>query len=105
MSETATLELLIQIRDELAGLNRTRAGLQGAKKDAEGLGTILRQGFGIGTGMEIARRGIDLLRNSISSTIGAAFRLADEINDQSRALTMTGEAYQVVKRELAAAGV
>lgn len=105
MSDTATLELLIQIREELAGLNRTRAGLQGAKKDAESFGALIKQGFGVGTGMDLARRAVDLLRNSLSASVGEAFRMAEAIADQAAALGITREAYQVVKLELAAASV
>lgn len=103
--ETATLELLIQIRDELAGLNRTKAGLQGVKKEAESLGAIFRQGLGIGTGMQVATSAIALLKNSLSASVGEAFRLAEEIKDQSEALEITTEAYQVLRFELAQAGV
>lgn len=105
MSEPATLELLIQIRDELAGLNRTKAGIQGVKKEAEGLGAIFRQGLGIGTGMQIATGAIALLKNTLSATVGEAFRMAGEIKDGSDALNISARAYQVVKLELAAAGV
>lgn len=105
MSETATLELLIQIRDELAGLNRTKQALADTKKQGEGLGALFRQGLGIGTGMQIAASGIALLRGSLQETVGEAFRLAGEIKDGSEALGITGEAYQVIKSELAAAGL
>lgn len=100
MSSDASLEVLIQIREELAGLNRTKVSLKETKQEASELGTILRQGFGIGTGMEIARRSIDFLRNSLSQTVGESIRMADATRTQSRALGLTAEAYQVLTREL-----
>jgi hypothetical protein len=96
-----SLEVLIQIREELAGLNRTRAGLADTKREAAGLGEVLKQGLGI----DVARRALDLLSNSMTSSVGEAFRLAEEIRDQSEALGISGEAYQVVRYELAQAGV
>lgn len=99
------LEILIQIRDEIAGLNRARAGLQGATKDANTLGSVLKQGLGIGTGMQIAVGAVALLKSTLQATVGAAFRLSEEIQDQSQALGMSARAYQVYRLELAAAGV
>ncbi len=100
-----TLEVLIQIREELAGLNRTRQGLQEAKKEATSLGAVLRQGLGIGTGMQLAAGAVGLLKNSLQATVGDALRLSDEIKNQSEALGLTAEAYQVLRRELTLAGV
>lgn len=100
-----TLEVLIQIREELAGLNRTKEGLKEAKKEASSLGQILRQGLGIGTGMQVAAGAVALLKNSLQATAGNALRLSDEIKNQSEALNVTAEAYQVLRRELGLAGV
>lgn len=105
MADQATLEILIQIRDEIAGLNRTRQGIKATKEEADGLGKLLREGLGIGTGMELARRGIDLVKESISELVRGAFEMATEIRRGSEALGMQGEAYQVVQVELMKAGV
>ena len=99
------LDLLIRIREDIAGLDRARSGIKETRKEAEGFMAVLGQGLGIGTGMELARRGVDLLRDTLEETVGDAFRLAEEIRDQSEALQMSGEAYQVLKRELAAGSV
>lgn len=98
--DKATLELLIQIRDELAGLTRTRQGIKDTKHEAEGLGKLLREGFGIGSGMELARRGIDLLRDGIRETVGEAFALAREVKQQADDIGFTTDAYQVFRNEL-----
>mgnify|MGYP001547476884 CR=1 FL=1 len=103
--DQSELDILIKIRDDLAGLQRARAGISQTKKEAEGFTAVLAQGLGIGTGMELARRGVDMLRETLQATVGDAFRLAQEISNQSEALQMSGEAYQVLKRELAAGGV
>lgn len=97
MSEQVPLEILIKIRDEIAGLNRARAGLQGAKKDADGLGTALRQGLGIGTGLALVTTGVALLTNTLRASAGEAFRLATEVTNVSKALDMTSESFQVMK--------
>lgn len=104
-ADAATLDLLIRIREDLAGLKTANQGMRDFRKDAEGVSAVLKNGLGIGTGMELARRGIDLLRSSLQESVGDAFRLAEEIRDQSQALQVSGEAYQVLRRELAAASV
>lgn len=100
-----TLEVLIQIREELAGLNRTKEGLKEAKKEANSLGQILRQGLGIGTGMELASSAIRLLREGLRATAIESVRLAGEIKTQSEALGVTTEAYQVLRQEFVKGGL
>lgn len=94
---TIPLEVLIQIRDELAGLNRTRAGLADAKKEADGLGTALRQGLGIGSGIALVTTGVALLTSTLKASVGEAMRLAEETRNVARANQMTAESYQVLK--------
>lgn len=99
------LEVLIQIREELAGLTRTTTGLKEAKKEAASLGSLLKQGLGIGSGMQLAAGAVGLLKNTLSASVGEAFRMAEAVKDQSTALGITTEAYQVLRFELAQAGV
>ena len=104
-NNTELLDMLIRIREDIAGLDRTRAGIRGVRQDANELAGAIKQGLGVGSGMEIARRGIDLLTSSLRASVGQAFHMAEEIKDQSEALGVTAEAYQVVRYELAQAGV
>lgn len=97
--------MLIKIREDIAGLDRARAGLRDAKKSAGELGTLLKQGLGIGSGMQIASGAITLLTRSLSASVGEAFRLAQQIDTQSKALGISAEAYQVFRRELTKNGL
>lgn len=103
--QAANLEILIQIREELAGLRKTQQGLRDTKKEAEGLGSIVRQGLGIGTGMALATGAIAMLKNTLIGTAAEAFRFSEEIRDQSQALEMSARAYQVLRYEMAKGGV
>jgi hypothetical protein len=97
----ASLEVLIQIRDELSGLKRSQEGFRELHKEARGLGAMLKTGLGI----DIARRGVDLLRQTLSRTVGDAFRLARELKQNAEAIGLSFEAYQVFNNELAESGV
>lgn len=98
------LEVLIQIREEIAGLNRARAGLQGATKDAETLGSVLKNGLGIGSGVALAAGALQVLKSTIQSTAGEAVRFAGQVKDMSTALGLSASAYQVLSLEFKAAG-
>jgi len=105
MSNNATLEILIQIRDELSGLTRTKQGITDAKKEAEGFGAVIQQGFGIGTGIALAQQGLEMLRGTLISTVESAFQLARQTTEGAAALGMSTEAYQVLRLQLREAGV
>lgn len=98
---TAQVQILIDIKARLDELTKTQAGLRAAKEEAQSFGSVLLQGFGLGTGMELARRGIDMFKQSLAS----AFQMAGEIKRGSDALGMTGEAYQLIQIDLEKAGV
>ena len=104
MSDQATLEILIAIRSELAGLNAANAALDQTTKKATSLGPILMQGLGIGSGITLATQAISLLKSTFQSTVSEAFALAEEIRNQSRALGMSTDAYQVLRHEFVEAG-
>ncbi|MGA2444095.1 MAG: hypothetical protein ABSG50_01550 [Opitutaceae bacterium] len=104
MSDQATLEILIAIRSELAGLNAANAALDQTTKKATGLGPILMQGLGIGSGMALATSAVAMLKSTFEATVGEAFALAQQIRQQSQALGMSAEAYQVLRYEFQQAG-
>lgn len=97
MADQAILEILIKVREELAGLTRTQQGIAKTTQQATSMGAELRRAFGIGSGIEITRRGIDLLTRSIRSLAIDAFRMAADIKHMSGALGISTEAYQVLK--------
>ena len=105
MVNDVTLDLLIQIRDDLAGLTNARQGIKDTKQEAESFSTLMRQGFGIGTGMQLAAEGIGLLKDSLIDTVKQAFELATQVRQGSDALGISTEAYQVIRVEMAKAGV
>jgi hypothetical protein len=105
VSADATLELLIQIRDELAGLNRTRTELRGAKKDAFDLGEAIKQGLGIGTGMALVTSAVQMLRSSLMATAGQALQFAGATKDAAEAIGISTTALQVLQLEMKKAGV
>lgn len=109
---TSELSILIDIRAKLEALAQTSKGLRTIAEDAKKahdetntLGTLFREGLGIGSGMEIARRAVTLFVDVVRESIGEAKRMAGEIRDGSEALQISGESYQVFQIELAKANV
>ncbi|MBI5692588.1 MAG: hypothetical protein HZC55_21105 [Verrucomicrobia bacterium] len=100
MATDSQLSILIDIRAQLAELTRAQEGFRGAREEAQSFGSALRTGLGI----DLARRGLDLLTNSIRQSVGEAFRLAGAIKDQSENLSLSTEAYQVLGHVLKEAG-
>lgn len=98
------LEVLIQIREDIAGLKKARSELQGAKLDAGKLGDALKQGLGIGTGMQMVTMAVGALKSAISATLGEALRLSSEINDSAQALGLSKSEYQALRIEFINAG-
>ena len=97
MSNTAAkLDILIDIQAKLGELLKVQHGMREAKAEAAGFGALLRQGLGIGTGMELARRGIEMVKGAITASVGEAFRLAGQLNDVSQNLSISTDALQVL---------
>jgi hypothetical protein len=94
------LELLIDIRSRLDELTKASAEMARFGQETTSAGQALKTGFGV----DIARRGIDLLTSSLRESVGQAFRLAGQLKDTSEALGMTTTAYQVLALEFRAAG-
>lgn len=101
----STLKILIDIRAKLDELSAAKRGFAETRKEADSFGALLKQGLGIGSGMELARRGVDLLRESIFGAFEGAQKLAREIKQNADDMGFSGEAYQVFKNELKDAGV
>jgi hypothetical protein len=97
MSDTAAkLDILIAVQSQIADLLKTQQGFREAKQEASSFGLLLRQGLGIGTGIEIARRGIETLKSVIVSSAIAATALAGQLKDTSENLQISAEALQVL---------
>lgn len=105
MSTPAQSEIgiLIDIRAKLAELEKSNAGIRelaagsrDAHEAASGLGGLFKQGLGIGSGMEMTRRAIDLVRTTFVQMIGASSGMAAEIERSHGRLKLSGEAYQTL---------
>ena len=105
MSDTAAkLDILIDIQAKLNDLTKTVAGFREAKDEAKKLGESVKQGFGLGIGIELARRGWETFKATLVETVHEAFALAGAIKDQSENLEMTTDAYQVLGAVIKDAG-
>ncbi len=105
--EAGTLSILIDIRarlDALAAGQTQMAGLVDKTRQATEQANKLESAFKTGLGIEVARRGIDLLTRTFHESVSEAFRLAGAIKDQSENLEISTEAYQVLGAVLKDAG-
>lgn len=100
MADTATLDMLIRIREDIAGLRATTGELEKAKKASDGFLGSLKAGFGI----DIARRGLELLKSNVRDLVFESMRMADAIKDGANNLNMSKEAYQVLGNVIKDAG-
>lgn len=92
----AKLDILIDIQAKLSELLKVQQGVRETKEEAMSLGGLFRQGLGIGTGMEIARRGIEIVKALIVDSTREAFRLAGQLKDTAENLQISTEALQVL---------
>jgi hypothetical protein len=92
----ASLEILIQIREEIAGLQRTQAGIAKTKQDADSLGGTLKSTFAQFTGATLAANGIMMLTRTLNQSVAAMFLHAKQAQDMSQRLGITTRAYQVL---------
>lgn len=94
------LELLIDIRSRLDELTKATGELSKFRQEATSTGQALKTGFGI----EIARRGLDLLTRNVREMAVESFNMADAIKDTARNLGLTTDAYQVLSAVIKDAG-
>lgn len=94
------LELLIDIRSRLDELTKATGELSKFRQEATSTGQALKTGFGI----EIARRGLDLLTSSVRSMTAEAFQMAGAIKDTAQNLGISTDAYQVLGNVIKDAG-
>jgi len=95
MSDAATLSILIDVKARLEELTKANEAFRQTKEESASLGEILRAGFGIGTGIEIARRAIDLFKETLREAVVGAFDYATEVQRGSENLQMSAQGYQV----------
>lgn len=97
----ASLQILIDVRAKLDELTKSQSALRDLGREATSTGQALKTGFGI----DIARRGLDILTSSLKSAVAESFRLAGQIKDASEALGISATIYQVLIQQMADAGV
>ena len=101
MSDTAAkLDILIDIQAKLGELTKVTEGFRAAKAEGASFGDSLKLGFGI----EVARRGFELFKATITDSIRDAFTLAGAIKEQAENLEITTDAYQVLGQVMKDAG-
>lgn len=103
MDKETQIGILIDIRAKLAELEKSNAGIRelaagtrDASTAASSLIGLFKQGVGIGSGMEMARRAVDLLRGAVLATIGSSSDMAAEMERAHGRLKLSGEAYQTL---------
>lgn len=101
MSTASTLEILVDIRSHLTELERTQREVRKladdtrkAGEEANKLGAAFRTGFGV----DVVRRGVDLLTNSLRQNVFAAFSMAEQLKDVSQNLQIDTESLQVLSQ-------
>ena len=105
MADTAAkLDILIAIKAQLDELVRAKKEIKDTRTEAETFGSIMRQGLGIGTGMQLAATAISTVKSLITSTLGESIRLADEIKDSANNLGISTNAYQALGAHVKMAG-
>ncbi|AHF94221.1 hypothetical protein OPIT5_08375 [Opitutaceae bacterium TAV5] len=99
MPEQDTVSILLDVKSRLEELDKTvrsmgnlRDQTKNAKDEAQGLAALFKQGLAI----DVARRGMDLLTGSLRQFVAGSFQMAGQVKDQSEALGLSTEAYQVL---------
>jgi hypothetical protein len=105
MSATAAqLDILISIQTQLAQLTAAKREIADTRKEAESFGSILKQGLGIGGGMEIMSRALEVVKAATLDAARAAVELAGKIKDGAENLEMSRQGYQVFGEIMREAG-
>ncbi len=78
----ANVDILIQIREKLRGLDETNRGLQKATRQAGRFRQLLKQGFAIGIGNQVVRQ-ISQLPRLLSSSVSAGVRFTAMLEQQT----------------------
>lgn len=90
------IDIKINSLADLKGFLDTTRAAKETQKATESFGSFLRSGLGIGTGIEVARRGFELFKAAVVDTAKEAFNLASEVKDGAEALGISRQAYQVL---------
>lgn len=106
MSGEATLDLLIQIRDEIAGLNRTRVGMSSTRAEAGKLNEELSQMQKIGqrvggvfeqfTAANLAANAISFLTRTLMESATAVLAYGQQTQTAARNNELSVQSYQVL---------
>ncbi len=104
MPDPTIFSILVQVKSQLDDLNRTQQGLRQTGEEASKLGAVLRQGLGIGTGMQMATMAVATVKSLLVDTMRDAVQLASQTRDVAKALDIRPGAYQVLRIEFQNAG-
>ncbi len=109
--EAATLQILLDIRARLDEMQQTREESRGLKDDLDHVGEagnklreLFAEGLGIGSGMELARRGLDAFKESVHEAVEFSARLAEQMKQAEVRTTLSAEGYQTLGFQLRKVG-
>lgn len=95
---------LAALKHAIDEVGRGQAAIKKFREEGSGIAEVFRFGFGIGSGVEAARVGFELLKATIVDSARESFVLAGAIKDNSEALGVSREAYQVLGLAIEEAG-
>lgn len=98
------IDIKINTLADLQGFTKALGATKTLQKETEGLGKTLKEGLGLGGGIEIVRRGLDLFKEGLRETAGESLKLASEIKDGAEALGISNRAFQVLGEVMREAG-
>lgn len=91
--DPSVLSILIDVKARLDELTAARTELGKTREESESLGDLFKTGLGIGGGMAIATKVVEVLKEAVK----AAFDMASEIKDASGNLGLSTDAYQTLR--------
>lgn len=100
----AQIDIKLQSVADVKGFTDAIKATKTLKTETEGLGSLLKEGLGIGGGIEIAHRALELFKETVIETARESFRMANEIHDGAEAVGVSTRAYQVLGEVMREAG-
>ncbi|MDP2136369.1 MAG: hypothetical protein Q8J74_00810, partial [Candidatus Didemnitutus sp.] len=101
MATDQTLQILIDVRSRLDDVVKAQAEFRKMREEVTSTGQALKTGFGI----ELARRGLDILTSSLKAAVSESFRFAGQVKDAAEALGLSTTVYQTLRLQMRDAGL
>ncbi len=102
------LTLMLELKTQLGDLDKISVEFRQAKAEAQSFGSLVREGLGIGKGLDVVRQATTLLKDTMVSSFKEAIRyaqaLADQIDQVGKRAGISATGYQVLERSIKQAG-